>query len=513
MEIKALKERNKKRVVSIPKNQGANFKEQLLYIDPYVMGLYLGDGCYSTSRMGYLSITMMLEDIEEIEKYIPYKVEKSTGREISHKIHIIESGSSTINMSKALLSMYALQEKISSNKFIPKEYLFNSRENRIKLLKGLMDSDGTISTQGISEYCTKSEKLKDDFVFLCRSLGINCSVYLKTFFREDNVYYRVRLHAKRDDIFNLPRKKARCKTTTSKYGDSFDLRTTIDSVEYVGKQPCKCVTVDNESHLYLIDDFITTHNSNVVFYEEFAVFPKFLDTWQIGLPNVQEGNIAFGQNIAIATGGSEGADFMGALEMLQYPKGYNVYALPNIYDKGSEGNKDTIFFFPGYINIKGFYNKDGVSDVTGAMLDELKYRYVLKYNSSDPVQLTRRRAETAFTIKDAIMQTGSTIYPVSDLNDRISYLDNNPSELQSMHSGKLSIKGGKVVWELDPSLKPILNYPHKDNRLKGCVYIKVHPIKDSSGQVPHGRYISGADTIETDGAETLSLFSGFILDL
>ena len=41
--------------------------------------------------------------------------------------------------------------------------------------------------------------------------------------------------AKRDDIFNLPRKKARCKTTTSKYGNSFDLRTTIDSVEYVGK--------------------------------------------------------------------------------------------------------------------------------------------------------------------------------------------------------------------------------------------------------------------------------------
>ena len=121
---------------------------------------------------------------------------------------------------------------------------------------------------------------------------------------------------------------------------------------------------------------------------------------------------------------------MGALEMLQYPKGYNVYSLPNIYDKGSEGNKDTIFFFPGYINIKGFYNKDGVSDVTGSMLDELKYRYVLKYNSSDPVQLTRRRAETAFTIKDAIMQTGSTIYPVSDLNDRVSYLDNNPSELQ-----------------------------------------------------------------------------------
>ena len=513
LEIKALKEANKNKVISIPKNEGADFKEQSLFIDPYVMGLYLGDGCYSQSHMGYLHLTMALEDIEELEKYIPYRLEKSTYREISHRVHIVENDSSTVNMSRAILTMYGLQEKSSPNKFIPKEYLFNSRENRIKLLKGLMDSDGTICVQGISEYCTKSEKLKDDFVFLCRSLGINCSVYLKTFHREDNVYYRVKLHVKRDDIFNLPRKKARCKTASSKYGDSFDLRTTIDSVEYVGRQPCKCVTVDNKSHLYLIDDFITTHNSNNVFYEEYAAFPKFLDTWQVALPNVQEGSIAFGQNIGIATGGSEGSDFMGALEMIQYPRGYNVYALPNVYDKNSSGKRETLFFFPGYVNVKGFYNKDGVSDVVGAMIDELKFRYNLKYNSSDPVQLSRRKAETAFTIQDAIMKTDSTIYPVADLNDQINWLDNNPTETQKLYVGKLILRDGEVEWRPDPEAKPINNFPHKDNKLKGAVVIKEHPIKGSDGKVPWGRYISGADTIDTDGAETLSLFSCYVLDL
>ena len=184
------------------------------------------------------------------------------------------------------------------------------------------------------------------------------------------------------------------------------------------------------------------------------------------------------------TGGSEGSDFMGALEMIQYPRGYNVYALPNIYDKNSSGKRDTLFFFPGYINIKGFYNKDGVSDVVGAMIDELKFRYNLKYNSSDPVQLSRRKAETAFTIQDAIMKTDSTIYPVADLNDQINWLDNNPTETQKLYVGKLILRDGEVEWKPDPEAKPINNFPHKDNKLKGAVVIKEHPIKGSDGKVP-----------------------------
>lgn len=260
-------------------------------------------------------------------------------------------------------------------------------------------------------------------------------------------------------------------------------------------------------------DKIRGKRVNYLFFEEYAVFPKFLDTWQVGLPNVQEGSIAFGQYIGIATGGSEGSDFMGALEMIQYPRGYNVYALPNIYDKNSSGKRETLFFFPGYVNVKGFYNKDGVSDVVGAMIDELKFRYNLKYNSSDPVQLSRRKAETAFTIQDAIMKTDSTIYPVADLNDQINWLDNNPSETQKLYVGKLILRDGEVEWKPDPEAKPINNFPHKDNKLKGAVVIKEHPIKGSDGRVPWGRYISGADTIDTDGAETLSLFSCYILDL
>lgn len=250
-------------------------------------------------------------------------------------------------------------------------------------------------------------------------------------------------------------------------------------------------------------------------YEEFGTFPKFLDVWQTALPNVQENAAAaFGQAIAFGTGGSEGSDFMGALEMINYPDGYSVYSLPNVFDKGAVGARRTIFFFPSYLNSKGFYNEDGVSDVVGAILEEIKHRVILKYNSSDPIQLTRRKAEYAFTITDAIMRRDSNIFPSDKLNDRILELDQNPKSLDDMWVGRLvQTKEGKVEFTPDADVKPILDYPHKDNKLEGAVHINKMPIKGPDGKVPWGRYIAGADPYDDDVSDTMSLGSIYVLDL
>lgn len=262
-------------------------------------------------------------------------------------------------------------------------------------------------------------------------------------------------------------------------------------------------------------DKIRGKRSNRMLYEEFGTFPKFLDVWQTALPNVQENAAAaFGQAIAFGTGGSEGSDFMGALEMINYPDGYSVYSLPNVFDKGAVGARRTIFFFPSYLNSKGFYNEDGVSDVVGAILEEIKHRVILKYNSSDPIQLTRRKAEYAFTITDAIMRRDSNIFPSDKLNDRILELDQNPKSLDDMWVGRLvQTKEGKVEFTPDADVKPILDYPHKDNKLEGAVHINKMPIKGPDGKVPWGRYIAGADPYDDDVSDTMSLGSIYVLDL
>lgn len=83
---------------------------------------------------------------------------------------------------------------------------------------------------------------------------------------------------------------------------------------------------------------------------------------------MQDGDYSFGIMVASGTGGEAGNNFTGALEIIYNPIGYNVLPLPNVFDRNSQGKTNSVFFFGGYMNRKGFYNKDGVSDVIGALI-------------------------------------------------------------------------------------------------------------------------------------------------
>ena len=252
---------------------------------------------------------------------------------------------------------------------------------------------------------------------------------------------------------------------------------------------------------------------NLFLYEEFGKFKKFIDTYQVNFSSVQEGDIAFGQALAVGTGGTEGSDFTGALEMIYNPIGYNVYALPNIFDKGVVGNQKTVFFFGAPVNRKGYYNKDGVSDITGALLSILLQRYNLKYNSTDVNMLTRAKAENPITIQEAIMRRDNNIYPVADITDTLNEIDFNPRALDFIECVKIDLVNGETVFKPDMDLVPAREFPHKDNKVLGCIEIHERPIVDSTGRVPFGRYIAGMDPYDDDASDTLSLGSLFILDL
>ena len=253
--------------------------------------------------------------------------------------------------------------------------------------------------------------------------------------------------------------------------------------------------------------------ANKFMYEEFGAFKKFIDIWNVNLPSVQEGEIVFGQAFAIGTGGSEGSDFYGALEIIYNPVGYNVYALPNVFDKNSQGKQKTVFFFGTYVNRKGHYNEDGVSDVVGALIEVLKSRYKLKYNSTDPMALTRAKAENPVTIQEAIMRRDNNYYPSADLLDVIAELDLRPDIMNAIMFGDLIEKNGEITYKPNHENLPIREFPHKDNKMTGAVEIHEPPKKTSSGKVQRGRYIAGIDTYDDDESGTMSLGSIFILDL
>lgn len=259
-------------------------------------------------------------------------------------------------------------------------------------------------------------------------------------------------------------------------------------------------------------DKLRGKRSSKIVIEEFGNFPKITDTYRVILPSVQEGDIVFGQLILIGTGGSEGADFAGAAEILFNPDGFNIKALPNVYDKvGGKGK--TIFFFPAFINRKGCYNEDGISNVTKALLELCYNRYIVKYNTTDTMALTRTKAENPITLQEAIMRRDSTIFPVAQLRDRINQIDANPNEYDDAFIGEFNISNKGEVEFKPTSAVPIRKFPHKDNKLEGAIEIFKMPEKDSSGKVFANRYIAGMDPYDDDSSETLSLGSVFILDL
>lgn len=249
-----------------------------------------------------------------------------------------------------------------------------------------------------------------------------------------------------------------------------------------------------------------------IYIEEFGNFPRVTDTYRIVLPSVQEGDIVFGKLSLIGTGGSEGADFAGAQEIIYNPVGYNIQPVKNVYDKSSQGKGECIFVFPAYINRKGCYNKDGISDVTKALLEICYNRYVVKYNSTDPMALTRTKAENPITLQEAIMRRDKSIFPVSSIMDRIDQIKSDPHFYDNVYTGELYFKDDDVFFR--PSDKePIRFFPHKDNRLEGAVEIFKMPEKGSNGKIPHGRYIAGLDPYDDDQSQTMSLGSILILDL
>lgn len=251
-----------------------------------------------------------------------------------------------------------------------------------------------------------------------------------------------------------------------------------------------------------------------ILIEEFGTFPRLVDLYNVLLPSVQEGDIVFGQIYMLGTAGDNESDFAGAQEIMYNPKGYNMYAIPNVYDKYNQGKPYFVFFFPGYVNRKGCYNKDGVSDVIKALIEILMNRYRVKYNSTDPNTIIKTIAEVPITPAEAIVKTGVNMFPVADLTERVGQLDANPTEYDDVYVGDLVFnKEGKIEYK-PTSAQPIRDFPHKDNKIEGAIEIFQMPeIDKNTGKPYNDRYILGADPYDDDESNTMSLGSIFVLDL
>lgn len=248
-------------------------------------------------------------------------------------------------------------------------------------------------------------------------------------------------------------------------------------------------------------------------FEEFGTFPNLLNVYNIVRPSVEEGDKVFGLIYLLGTAGDSESDFYSAQELMYHPTGYNVYALPNVFDREGQGKKNFSFFFPGYVNRAGNYNKDGVSDVVKSLIEIFNARLKAKYDTSDSNTLLRVIAEIPVTPQDAILKVYNNLFPSADLNERLNQIDNNPRFYDDVYTGELIIKNGKVEF-IPNNQVPIRDFPYLGDDRMGCLEVYNLPETDAKGEVPYSRYCIGVDPYENDQSDSsVSLGSIFVLDL
>lgn len=288
-------------------------------LHPYVLGCLLGDGGLSSkSSVGFtntdvdiinrLSSLLPETDILKRTSYddIQYMIVKKN-KKLKNK-----KGYSLAQTTLTKLREYGLHGEKSEGKFIPTKYLYSSVENRLELLKGLMDTDGFVNNENNSymEYSTVSEKLSNDVQELIKSLGGRCTlgtkigsyvknnkrimckkVYRISFNLELNPFYCARKHK----LFQ-PRI-----VRNVKY---------ISSIELSGTSECQCIMVNSPDHLYITDGYNLTHNTTTGI--------RFL-SWIIGkYPEYTELATSYSDNITTSF-------YIGVMEIVQSPRFKEIF--------------------------------------------------------------------------------------------------------------------------------------------------------------------------------------------
>jgi len=251
------------------------FPDQDVPLDPYALGLLLGDGCLTGSTTPSFAtrdpelaaaVGWMLPGIEARHKGGPDFVlnrVKTPGQAVT-----IE------NPVTGVARLLGLHGTRSETKFVPETYLYNSSDVRLAVLQGLLDTDGGPVLQKDRtcrvQYTTTSERLRDDVLFLVRSLG--GIAYARTrpalgrnpgnargravYHRHDAYIIDIRLPAGIEP-FRLTRKRARYRAA----GGGGQPKRFIESIEPAGTSEAVCIAVAAADSLYTTEDFLLTHNT------------------------------------------------------------------------------------------------------------------------------------------------------------------------------------------------------------------------------------------------------------
>ena len=333
----------------MPINGCVEFSERELTVHPYILGVFLGDGC---CKERYLTLSSNdLPVVEKVAKLLNATAEKLSENNYSWRFM---KGGKAITTKEVFGDIASWVMRGSNEKAIPTDYLHGSRDQRIALLQGLFDTDGSVSSKsnGLASFSTTSSELYAGVSYLLRSLGLSASTSSKAVCRGRvkqngtcSTDYVVRTHLKPDQFdvcFSLPRQIEKLKAVFGAFKRPSKCTERVALTDVREIEPCDqvCILVDNPEHLFLANDFLVTHNTH-----------RAIEDWFV--PSFNGGkNLMVSLSTLVALNGARRANTQGysttpcsiamynlcanTNRMKSWVSAYNVYCIDELSQWGLE---------------------------------------------------------------------------------------------------------------------------------------------------------------------------------
>lgn len=257
----------------IPICQPVQYPHRDVPVDPWVLGCFIGNGCCTLPALTISSPDEWVpEKIAEIygfgvklqsPKYNPYR----------YVFYNKETGG-LIHTKDFFKDIPEICGHYSYEKTIPDIYLYNDPDTRLNLLRGLMDTDGSIKWNGgryNTTYTSTSKKLLEQIRWIVQSFGFGACIMIDS--RKDkyttgycgNLTFRIPNEVKHC-LFSYPPKLKLAEDAVKHKQENLYGDLLIRNIELSHREKCRCIMVDNSEHLYLTEDFIVTHNTFIATY-------------------------------------------------------------------------------------------------------------------------------------------------------------------------------------------------------------------------------------------------------
>lgn len=386
---------------ALEKVNGIEFEHKDVLIDPYIFGLWIGDGDKDSARFTNPDIEVIdaLKEFANANNLVCNIYNHSTSK-LAKRISFTKKDCSLNWFRQALDAM-----GVKDNKFIPKNYICTDRESRLQFLAGIIDTDGNYDARKHNfEIIQKLESVTAGIVYIARSLGIKTTV--KTKVVNGCTYYRIFLLSK-GWIIPTKVKRKQCPEYTALQKNPLECRFDIESI---GKDEYYGFEVDGDS-LCLLEDFTIFHNC-----------PNLQKALDVTLSNTESGAISVGTIRVYGTGGTKGANWAAFSKAFYNPKMNKMLCMENVWDINKR-HEVCGFFFPQVWDCEPYVERGNSIIFTAYAWDKQDKENHFHNNDSETHIIYK--AQRANTPAEAFINTTENMFASPELNLHVSDLIND----------------------------------------------------------------------------------------